>query len=153
MLLGREKTALTVGLILRRVVRSLRGGVLPAAPEPVAFAVHFQDVDVVGEPVQQRAGEALRAEDFGPFVERQVGGHHDGTALVALAEDLEEQFPPVWDRGTKPSSSMLSSLSWESWRCRFSSLLSSLASISSWTSPAAVVKPTDMPRWQAARPY
>ena len=47
---------------------------------------------MVGEPVQQRAGEALRAEDLGPFVEGQIGGHHDGAPLVALAEDLEEEF-------------------------------------------------------------
>ena len=44
---------------------------------------------MVGEPVQQRAGEPFRAEDFGPFVERQVGGDQDGASLVALAEDLE----------------------------------------------------------------
>ena len=49
-------------------------------------------MDVVGEPVQQRAGEALRAEDLGPLIEGQVGGHHDGAPLVALGEDLEEQF-------------------------------------------------------------
>ena len=60
--------------------------------EAVAVAVHLQDVDVVGEPVQQRAGEAFRSEHLGPLVERQVGGDQDGTPLVALAEDLEEQF-------------------------------------------------------------
>ena len=64
-------------------------GVLSAALEPVAFAVHLQDVDVVGEPVQQNASEALRAEDLGPLVEGQVGGHNCGTPFVALAEDLE----------------------------------------------------------------
>ncbi len=42
-----------------RVVRSLRGGVFPAALEPVALAVHFQDVDVVGETVQQCAPVSL----------------------------------------------------------------------------------------------
>ena len=72
--------------------RGLCCSVLPAALEAVALAVHLQDVDVVGEPVQQRAGEALRAEDLGPFVEGQIGGHHDGAPLVALAEDLEEEF-------------------------------------------------------------
>ena len=55
-------------------------------------AVHLQDMDVVGEPVQQRAGEAFRSEHLGPLVERQVGGDQDGAALVALPEDLEEQF-------------------------------------------------------------
>ena len=67
-------------------------GVLSAALEPVAVAVHLQDVDVVGEPVQQGSGEPLRAEHVGPFVEGQVGGHQDGAPIAALAEDLEEQF-------------------------------------------------------------
>ena len=51
--------------------------------------------------VQQCPGQPLRAEDLGPFVERQVGGHHDGGLLVALAEELEEQFragPGKWDK-------------------------------------------------------
>ena len=70
------------------------GGVLPAALESVAVAVHFQDMDVVGEPVQQGSGEPLRAEHVGPLVKRQVGGDQDGAPLVALAEDLEEQLGP-----------------------------------------------------------
>ena len=47
---------------------------------------------MVGQPVQQRASEAFRAEDLGPLVEGQVGGDQDGAALVALSEDLEAQF-------------------------------------------------------------
>ena len=45
---------------------------------------------MVGEAVQQC--EPFRAKDLGPLVEGQVGGHQDGASLVALAEDLEEQF-------------------------------------------------------------
>ena len=41
---------------------------------------------MVGEPVQQCAGQTFRAEYPGPFVERQVGGHQSGAALVTLAE-------------------------------------------------------------------
>ncbi len=48
----------------------------------------------MGEPIQQRAGEAFRAKDFRPLVERGIGGYEDGAPLVALAEDLEEQFRP-----------------------------------------------------------
>ena len=33
--------------------------VLPAVLQPVALAIHLQDVDVVGEAVQQRSGETL----------------------------------------------------------------------------------------------
>ena len=47
---------------------------------------------MVGEPVQQGSGEALRTEDRGQLIEGEVGGDQDGPALVALAEDLEEQF-------------------------------------------------------------
>ena len=79
-------------LCVFRLLWSLRGGVLPAVLQPVALAIHLQDVDVVGEPVQQRAGEPFRAEHVGPFVEGQVGGHQDGAPIAALAEDLEEQF-------------------------------------------------------------
>ena len=62
--------------------------------EAVAVAVHLQDMDVVGEPVQQRAGEAFRPEHLDPLIERQVGGDRNGASLVALAEDLEEEFSP-----------------------------------------------------------
>ena len=56
------------------------------------------------------------------------------------------------DRGTKPSSSTISRLRRESCLWRLSRRLSSLASINSWTRAAAVVNPTDIPFWQAARP-
>ena len=45
-----------------RIIRYLGGGVLPAVLEAVAVAVHLQDVNVVGEPVKQSAGEPLGAE-------------------------------------------------------------------------------------------
>ncbi len=45
------------GLGVVRVVRILGHGGLPAALEPVALAVHLQDVDVVGEAVQKCSGE------------------------------------------------------------------------------------------------
>ena len=75
-----------------RIIRDLGSNALSAVAEAVTVAVHLQDMDVVGEAVQQRAGEAFRAKHFGPFVEGEVGGDQDGTPLVALAEDFEEQF-------------------------------------------------------------
>ena len=36
------------------------------ALELVAVAVHLQDVDVVGEPIQQGSGQAFRAEHLSP---------------------------------------------------------------------------------------
>ena len=74
------------------VVWRLGSGVLPAALEAVAVAVHLQDVNVVGESVQQRPGEPFGAEHVGPLVKGEVGGDQDGAPFVALAEDLEEQF-------------------------------------------------------------
>ena len=49
---------------------------------------------MVDETVQQGSGQSFRAEDLRPLVESQVGGHHDGAPLVALAEYLEEQLGP-----------------------------------------------------------
>ena len=58
--------------------------------EAVAVAVHLEDVDVVGEPVEQSAGQALGGEHAGPLIEGQIAGDDGGAALVALAEDLEQ---------------------------------------------------------------
>jgi hypothetical protein len=61
---------------------------------------------VVGEPVEQRPGEALGAEGLGPFVERQVAGDQGRAALVALGDQLEQQLgaglanPSVNETGT-----------------------------------------------------
>ena len=46
----------------------------------------------MGQAIEQRAGKALGAEHAGPFVEGQVAGDDDRAALVALAEDLKQQF-------------------------------------------------------------
>src|SRR5438876_5143115 len=60
--------------------------------EAIAVAVHFEDVDVVGQPIEQRAGQPLGPEHAGPLVERQIAGDDGRAALVALAEDLEQQL-------------------------------------------------------------
>src|SRR6267378_7636363 len=60
--------------------------------EAIAVAVHFEDVDMVGQPVEQRAGQPLGAEHAGPLVERQIAGDEGGAALVSLAEDLEQEL-------------------------------------------------------------
>ena len=134
----------TMHLFFLGIVRDLGRIVFPAVLESVVVAVHLQDMDVVGE--------ALRAEDLGPLIEGQDLGHNCGSPLEELAEDLGEQFRLGAGNGTNPNSSMVSRLSWDSCRCKFSRRLSSLASISSWTKPAAVVKPTESSRWQAAKP-
>src|SRR5437016_14518613 len=60
--------------------------------EPVAVAVHFEDMDVVGQPIEQRAGQPLGPEHAGPLVERQIAGDEGGAAFVTLAEDLEQEL-------------------------------------------------------------
>jgi len=47
---------------------------------------------MVGDAVEERAGEAFAGEDRSPFLEGQVGGDDGGAVLVASAEDVEEQF-------------------------------------------------------------
>ena len=47
---------------------------MPALLQAIAVAVHLQDMNVVGEPVEQGSSEALGAEDFGPLLEGQVAG-------------------------------------------------------------------------------
>ena len=47
---------------------------------------------MVGEPVEERAGEALAAQHLGPVFERQVGGDDRGATLVSLGEHLEQQL-------------------------------------------------------------
>ena len=42
--------------------------------ESVALTVHFQDVHIMCEPVQQCACEAFGAEGLGPFFEREIAG-------------------------------------------------------------------------------
>jgi hypothetical protein len=46
-----------------------------ALVEAIALAVHFEDLDMVGEPIQQSPGQAFGAEYLGPFIERQIAGH------------------------------------------------------------------------------
>ena len=60
------------GLGVIWVVRSMGRGVLPAALEAVALAIHLQNVDMVGEPVQQCSCEPFRAKYLGPLIKGQL---------------------------------------------------------------------------------
>ena len=42
---------------------------LPAVLEMVALPIHLQDVDTVGETVEQCSGKPFRAKHLGPLVE------------------------------------------------------------------------------------
>ena len=67
--------------------------------ESEALAVHFQDVDMVGQAIQQGSGQAFGTEDFRPFIERQIGGDDHRASLVALREPPERPFKPAVDPG------------------------------------------------------
>ena len=116
-----------------RFRKPLPDGVLPhqvlEAGANVGEVVLQEGVNAVSKTVQQGAGEPLRAEDVGPFVERQVGGDEGGPSIVALGEDLKVEFQSIPDGGTKPSSSMMSSLSRASFFQRLSRRRSSVASV------------------------
>src|SRR5439155_4601928 len=69
-----------------------RSGVLLlfAGLEAEAVPVQFQDVNMVGEPIQQSASQTLRAQHLGPLGKGQVAGHQRGSPFVALTEDFEQ---------------------------------------------------------------
>ncbi len=62
----------------------------PGLSQSITFSVRFQDVAPVSEPVKQCAGEPLGAEDLGPFLEGQIGGHHEAMVFIGPTDDLKE---------------------------------------------------------------
>jgi hypothetical protein len=52
----------------------------------------FDDMGAVREPVQQRGGHVGIAEDLGPVAEAEIRSDDHRSALVALGQNLEEQF-------------------------------------------------------------
>ena len=77
-------------MVLRRVgLSALR---LFACGEPIAFAVHLQDMNVMREAVEERAGEPFRSEHARPFIEWKIAGHQRRAAFIALAEYVEEKL-------------------------------------------------------------
>ena len=68
---GHSGYALPAVSCVRGDFRGVSAGLSGAAlGETIAVAVHLKDADVVGNSIQQRAGQALRSECFGPFVKR-----------------------------------------------------------------------------------
>ena len=71
-------------------MRSFSG--LDAVFHTEACALDKDDFGVVEKAVEDGGGNgAVAIEDGGPLLEGFVGGEHDGAALVALADDLEEE--------------------------------------------------------------
>ena len=57
---------------------------------PVALALDPHDVAMVHQPVHRGHGHGAAGEDLVPFPERLVGGHQQGAALIAVADQLEQ---------------------------------------------------------------
>ena len=53
----------------------------------------LDDVAVVGQAIQQRAGHLGVDKDAWPFAEGEIGRHNDGGALIELADQIEQQLP------------------------------------------------------------
>ena len=112
-----------------RLVRGLGGSALPTAAEAAAVAVHLQYMHVVGEAVQQ--GSPVRRSEPNTSVHSSKG-----RLVVTRMEPRSQRWvktsksssAPVGDRGTKPSSSMISRPRRDRFRCRVSSRLSSQTS-------------------------
>ena len=52
-----------------------------AGGKPEAFALHLEDVNMMGEPVEQSAGEAFGTKDGGPFIKGQIVIKHRSRIL------------------------------------------------------------------------
>src|SRR3954452_15846079 len=70
--------------------RRSSGGECSAVLEAVAGSVDGDDVAVVQQPVEDRGGEHVVAEDLAPFGEALVAGDDRAAAFVAAADQLED---------------------------------------------------------------
>src|ERR1039458_5417323 len=73
--------------------RSGRGRRIDLIFHPVGLALDDDGLGAVENAVEYRAGDpGVVIKNLGPAFEGLVGGDDDGAALVALADDLEEQI-------------------------------------------------------------
>ena len=131
-----------------RKVRHLLGegnGFWPSRSSPVALPVGFQDVHPVRQAVQQRAGQPLAAQHFGPLGKGQVGRHQQAGALIRPAHYLEEQLRPGF--GERHIAQLIQQEQVQPLSCLCSrcSVRVSRASSSCVTSPVVVIKRTRLP--------
>lgn len=63
-------------------------------PEAEAVGAGFQDVAVMGEPIEQSRGHLGIAERACPFAEAEIGGDDDAGLLVEFASRWNSSAPP-----------------------------------------------------------
>ena len=68
--------------------------------QPVALAVELQDMDMMRQPIEKRAGQTLAAEDAGPFLERQVRSDDGRAAFMTRLKISKSNSAPVCESGT-----------------------------------------------------
>ena len=68
-----------------------RLGEVGVLAHPVAAATDVDDVAVMQEPVDERCGHDLVAQDLAPLLEAFIRGQHSGCALIAPIDELEEE--------------------------------------------------------------
>ena len=82
-----------VGLVGRRIVGPDETLAALAYLEPIAFAVHHEDMDVVDQSVEKGAGQPLGAEHAGPFVEREIAGDDGADPALAYGATIRDERP------------------------------------------------------------
>lgn len=70
--------------------------------QPVALVVGFQDVNQMGQAVQQCPGQPFAAQHLRLLFKWEVGGDVQACAFIRSADDIEEQSVPVLENGTEP---------------------------------------------------
>lgn len=60
--------------------------------EAPAFIAGLNGLATMGGPVEKRGGHLCVAEDIEPFAEGQIGGGDDQSALVELADKMEQDL-------------------------------------------------------------
>ena len=85
----------------RRVLqRSLFAFLPQGSAKAVRLRTCFDNVGLIGEPVEHGLAEPGIGKDLWPFGEGQVGGHDNGRFLRPLGDDLEEQLGGNLGQGT-----------------------------------------------------
>ncbi len=60
--------------------------------EAEAFAVHFKDLRMVSESIQQSGRHAFALEDLAPVAEGEVAGDQQAATFVTFGEHLKQKF-------------------------------------------------------------
>ena len=60
--------------------------------EPVTATVDRNDLGVMKQAVEDGAGSRHIAEQFTPFFDGSIGGHHGGTILVTAHNEFQEDL-------------------------------------------------------------